>query len=117
MESLKCIFTQIAIIFKHDLRLSKCQSWCSATAGENGFCDLSHTFQRFHSRFCDSSVGNFNDVPLEPCTDSASHLLAINLPLDVRIACNGLQQKFHHFTSDPLISQPILIQSSHIFHH
>ena len=29
MESLRCIFTQIAIIFKHDLRLSKCQSWCS----------------------------------------------------------------------------------------
>ena len=31
MESLRCIFTQIAIIFKHDLRLSKCQSWCSDT--------------------------------------------------------------------------------------
>ena len=29
MESLRCIFTQIAITFKHDLRLSKCQSSCS----------------------------------------------------------------------------------------
>ena len=31
MESLRCIFTQIGIIFKHDLRLSKCQSWCSVS--------------------------------------------------------------------------------------
>ena len=32
MEILRCIFTQLAIIFKHDLRLSKCQSWCSVSA-------------------------------------------------------------------------------------
>ena len=31
MESLRCVFTQIGIIFKHDLRLSKCQSWCSVS--------------------------------------------------------------------------------------
>ena len=30
------------------------------------------------------------------CTDVASNLLAIELQLDVRIACNGLQQKFLH---------------------
>ena len=29
LESLRSIFTQIAITFKHDFRLSKCQSWCS----------------------------------------------------------------------------------------
>ena len=43
----------------------------------------------------------------KPCTDIASNLLAIDLQLDVRIACNGLQQKFQHaeyFTCDPLIS-------------
>ena len=32
----------------------------------------------------------------KPCTDIASNLLAIELQLDVRIACNGLQQKFQH---------------------
>ena len=51
----------------------------------------------------------------KPCTDVASNLLAIELQLDVRIACNGLQQKFPHaeyFTCDPLISQPIFIPSS-----
>ena len=48
----------------------------------------------------------------KPCTDIASNLLAIDLQLDVRIACNGLQQKFQHaeyFTCNPLISQPIFI--------
>ena len=57
---------------------------------------------------------------LTPCTDVASHLLAIDLRLDVRIACDGLQQKFQHaeyFTCDPSISQPILIQFSRSFHH
>ena len=56
----------------------------------------------------------------EPCTDVASNLLAIELQLDVRIACNGLQQKFQHaeyFTCEPLISQPIFIPSSNGFHH
>ena len=54
------------------------------------------------------------------CTDIASNLLAIELQLDVRFACNGLQQKFQHaeyFTCDPLISQPIFIPSSNGFHH
>ena len=32
----------------------------------------------------------------KPCTDDASNLLAIDLQLDVRIACNGLQQKFQY---------------------
>ena len=56
----------------------------------------------------------------KPWTDIASNLLAIELQLDVRIACNGLQQKFQHaeyFACDPLISQPIFIQSSNSFHH
>ena len=56
----------------------------------------------------------------KPCIDVASNLLAIELQLDVRIACNGLQQKFQHaeyFTCDPLISQPIFIPSSNGFHH
>ena len=47
-----------------------------------------------------------------PCTDVAGGLLAI----DLRIDCDGLQQKFQHaeyFTCDPLISQPeILIRFS-----
>ena len=56
----------------------------------------------------------------KPCTDVTSNLLAIELQLDVRIACNGLQQKFQHaeyFTCDPLISQPIFIPSLNGFHH
>ena len=46
------------------------------------------------------------------CTDVASNLVAIDLRLDVRIACDGLQQKFQraeYFTCDPLITQPIFI--------
>ena len=42
-----------------------------------------------------------------PCPDVASNLLAIDLHLDVRIACDSLQQKFQHaeyFTCDPFIS-------------
>ena len=49
---------------------------------------------------------------VKPCTDVASISVAMGLPLDVRIACDGLQQKFQHakyFTCDPLIFQPILI--------
>ena len=45
--------------------------------------------------------------------DVAGNLLAIGLRLDVRIACNGLQQKFQHaeyFTCDPLIFQQIHMQ-------
>ena len=33
---------------------------------------------------------------IKPCTDLASNLLAIELRLDVQIACDGLQQKFQH---------------------
>ena len=59
-------------------------------------------------------------IRVKLCTDVASHLLAIDLRLDVRTACDGLQQKFQHgeyFTCDPLISQSILIRFSHSFHH
>ena len=50
----------------------------------------------------------------------AQTLQVTYLKLDVRIACNGLQQKFQHaeyFTCNPLISQPIFIRSSNSFHH
>ena len=46
-------------------------------------------------------------IGLKPWTDVASNLLAIDLQLDVQIACDGLQQKFQHdkyFTGDPLIT-------------
>ena len=33
---------------------------------------------------------------LKPCIEVASDLVEIGLPLDVRIACDGLQQKFQH---------------------
>ena len=33
---------------------------------------------------------------VKPCTDVASNLLAIDLRLDVRIACDALKQKFQH---------------------
>ena len=33
---------------------------------------------------------------LKPCTDVARNLLVIDLHLNVRIACNGFQQKFQH---------------------
>ena len=42
---------------------------------------------------------------LKPSTDVASNLFAIDLRLDVRIACDGLQKMFQHaecFTCDPL---------------
>ena len=45
-------------------------------------------------------------VSIKPCTDVASNLFAIDLQLDVPIACDCLQQKFQHveyFTCDPLI--------------
>ena len=50
----------------------------------------------------------------------ARTLPAIGLRLGVRIACDGLQQKFQHaehFTCDSLISQLIFIQFSHGFHN
>ena len=49
---------------------------------------------------------------VKPYTDAASNLLAIDLQLDIQIACDSLQQKFQHaeyLTCDPLISQPIQI--------
>ena len=49
---------------------------------------------------------------LKSCADIASNLLAIDLRLTVRIACDGLQQKCQHaeyFACHPLISQSILI--------
>ena len=52
------------------------------------------------------------DVFLKPCREVASNLLAIDLRLNIRIACEGLQQKFQHaeyFSCDPSISQPLLI--------
>ena len=58
-------------------------------------------------------------MTVRPCTDVASNSLVIDFLLDVRIACDGLQQKFQHteyFTCDPLISQPILIRFSNGFH-
>ena len=39
LESLRCNFTYIAIKFKHDLTLSKCQSLCSAGAISVGAVD------------------------------------------------------------------------------
>ena len=56
----------------------------------------------------------------KPCTYVASNLLAIEIQLDVRITCHGMQQKFQHaeyFTCDPLISQPIFIRFSNGFHY
>ena len=57
---------------------------------------------------------------LNPFTDVASNLLAIDLRLDIQIACDGLQQKFKHaeyFTGDPLIYQSIFGRFSNGFHH
>ena len=51
-------------------------------------------------------------IGLKPSTDVASNLLVIDLQLDVRIACDGLQQKLQHaeyFTGDPLITRPSFI--------
>ena len=33
---------------------------------------------------------------VKPCTDVACNLLAIDLRLNIRIACDGLQHKFQH---------------------
>ena len=55
---------------------------------------------------------------VKPCTDVASNLRAIALQLDVRIACDGLQQKLQHaeyFTCDPPITQPIFKRFSLLF--
>ena len=44
--------------------------------------------------------------------DVAGNLPAIDLQLDVQIACDGLQQKFQHagyFTCNPWITRPIFI--------
>ena len=59
-----------------------------------------------------------SQTTIKPYTDVASNLLAIDLRLDVHIACDGLQQKFQHaeyFTCDPLRSQPLVIRFSNIF--
>ena len=48
---------------------------------------------------------------LKPCTDVASNFVVIDLGLDVRIACDDLQQKFQHaeyFTCDPLNTRPLI---------
>ena len=49
MESLRCIFTYIAIIFKYDLRLSKCQSWCSGTLSPRVVTILMHSLNDVES--------------------------------------------------------------------
>ena len=57
--------------------------------------------------------------PLKPCTDVASSLLVVDVRLDVRIACDGLQHRFQHAeysTCDPLITQPLFIRLSNGFH-
>ena len=67
----------------------------------------------------DGCVCSHIEGHLKPCTDVASNLLAIDLRLDVRIACDGLQQKFQHaeyFICDQLITQPILIRFSNVFY-
>ena len=49
-------------------------------------------------------------MKIKPMADAASNLLAIDFRLDVRIACNDLQQKFkqtEYFTCNPLITRPI----------
>ena len=63
---------------------------------------------------------NYKRRPVKPCTHDASDLLAIHLQLDVRIACDGLQQKCQHaerFTCDPLIAQTIFVRFSNGVHH
>ena len=58
-------------------------------------------------------------VGLKPCTDVASNLLVIDLQVDVRMACDGLQQKFQHagfFTCEFLISQSIFSRFSNDLH-
>ena len=60
----------------------------------------------------------FGSLPQENNTSvlsPAQTLQVIYLRLDVRIACDGLQQKFQlaeYFTCNPLISQPMFIQCS-----
>ena len=52
------------------------------------------------------------------CTEVASILPVIDLGLDIRIACDGLQQKFQHveyFTCDPLKSQLMFLQFQMVF--
>ena len=65
-------------------------------------------------------VSLFKSCTLKPMTDIARDLLAIDLRLDVRNYCNGLQQKFQHaeyFTCDSLITQPTVIGFSNGFHY
>ena len=97
--------------------ISKC--WCHLRARNRGNLFLASILE-FFSIF--DLANDKSCIPMhpEPCTDVTSPLLTIELQLDVRIACNGLQQKFQHaeyFTCDPLISQPIFIPSSNGFHH
>ena len=61
----------------------------------------------------------YGGILVKPCADVASNLLAIDLRLDVRIACEYLEPKFQHaehFTCDPLITQLIFIRLSYGFH-
>ena len=59
-----------------------------------------------HPGSCISLLEITQILYLKPCTDLVSNLLAIDWRL-VRIACDGLQQKFQHaeyFMYNPLIS-------------
>ena len=57
---------------------------------------------------------------LSSCLHVACNLVAIDLQLDLQMACNDLQQKFQHaeyFITDLLIIQPIPILFSYSFRH
>ena len=61
-----------------------------------------------------------NIAYIKPHTHVARYYLVIDLRLDIKNDCDGFQQKFQHaeyFTCDPLITRPILIQFSNVFHH
>ena len=56
----------------------------------------------------------------KPLTDDARNLLAIDLRLDVRNYCDGLQPEFQHpeyFTCNSLITQAIVIGFLNGFHY
>ena len=77
---------------------------------------MSHVdFKRYPNKSCHLFLFSCH---YKPCTEVASNLLSVDLRLDVRIACDGLQQKFQHaeyFACSPLISQPIFIRFSLLF--
>ena len=57
---------------------------------------------------------------VKPLTDFVCNLVGIDLGLDVRNDCDGLQQKFQHAdycTCDSLITQPTFIRFSNNFHY